>query len=278
MTFDGFEAAMPIEVPLFPMPFLPVEPIHGPTLEDALAEHHNANESDPGIIDLTLLRPLSPDEMLLLAGGSGSEISVWGQRPHGWDPTPPNDPYPDGPYWGGGGGGQGTGPDGIDLVGRECPVDQAAARSAMDILYNNSPTARAMIDLAAARGVDLHLIMANLTGQGQQNSFNPNSNTIFWDPFQYAEGTNTDGSTYTLAPIMLLAHEFIHAAYGDDPAYQTAASEPLVMSIANQIAMELNAATGSHYDTTRDSHVRTGLYTTGSVTSTTPSIARPGCN
>lgn len=223
------------------------------------------------------LRELTDDERLLIAGGNGSEFTVWGPDPW-WDPTLPNDPDPDGGWGGGGGSGQNSGPEGIDVEGRDCPVERAAAQLALASLYANSDTARTMIDLAAARGADLNLIMANNTGQGQQNGFDPATNTIYWDAFQYVEGVNINGSPYALSPIMLLAHELIHAAYGDDPAYQSVAGEALVMSLANQIAAEMNASTGSHFNTNRDSHVRTGLFTTASITSTVFSIARPGCN
>lgn len=58
---------------------------------------------------------------------------------------------------------------------------------------------------------------------------------------------------------------------------QGEASEPLVMQIANQVAAELNAATGSTYSANRDNHEHTNLYNSTSPTSTTYSIARPGC-
>jgi hypothetical protein len=74
---------------------------------------------------------------------------------------------------------------------------------------------------------------------------------------------------------MLLAHELVHAAHANDSAWQGETSEPSVMPIANQIASERNAAIGSNYDTSRDNHVRTGLYDTTSPTSTLYSIARP---
>jgi hypothetical protein len=77
---------------------------------------------------------------------------------------------------------------------------------------------------------------------------------------------------------MILAHELVHAGNIENPAYQTHASEPIVMPIANQIALEMNKALGSNYSTTRDNHggpvVR---YYTHSSTSQAISIVRPGC-
>lgn len=123
MNFDGFEAAMLIEVQQSPPFLLPMESDDGPTLQDALAKSVAATPPGPRLDDEpsglgntspTLfralspeLRPLSPDDMLLLAGGRGSEFTVTGPDP--WDPTLPNDPDPDGPYGNGGGGGGQTG-------------------------------------------------------------------------------------------------------------------------------------------------------------------------
>ena len=59
---------------------------------------------------------------------------------------------------------------------------------------------------------------------------------------------------------MILAHELVHAGNAGNPAYHLNPSEPLVMAIANQIAQEMNAATGSTYDTTRDSHEGPGAF------------------
>ena len=159
-----------------------------------------------------------------------------------------------------------------------CAVERSAAETALNLLYGNSPTARALIDAMVANGTGLNLITASLSGSGAQARFDTSTNQVLWDPFVYVQGSNVDGSTYTLAPIMVLAHEIVHAGHAGDPAYQGHGSESLVMQIANQIAAELNAATRSTYDTTRDSHERTGLYNTTSPTSITFSLVRPGCD
>lgn len=164
----------------------------------------------------------------------------------------------------------------IELIDA-CPVEQSAAADSLNSLYNNSPTARALIDAMRANGTSLNLITASLSGFAPQARFDSPTNQILWDPFVYIEGTNTNGSTYTMAPIMVLAHELVHAGHAGEAAYQGASSEGLVMQVANQIASELNAATGSSYDTTRDSHVRSGQFNTTSPTSIIFSIARPGC-
>lgn len=127
-----------------------------------------------------------------------------------------------------------------------------------------------------ASGTNLNLIAASLVDVGPQASFDAGNNQVLWDPFVYVEGANSDGYTYKLAPIMVLAHELVHAGNASNPAYQTPSSEALVMQIANQIAKEMNSATGSNYETKRDSH-EGKTYNTTSPTSTIFSISRPGC-
>ena len=61
MTFDGFDAAVLIEPTAFSLSLPAAEE---PTLEEALAE-----DGDAGDTGATTLRPLNPDELLLLAGG-----------------------------------------------------------------------------------------------------------------------------------------------------------------------------------------------------------------
>lgn len=173
-----------------------------------------------------------------------------------------------------------TGPDAIPVTGRNCPAEQTAVQTAMNLLYNNSPTARQMMDVALVHGVQLQVIQVNLSQVGGQgnNRFDPVTGIITWDPFLVAVGNNLNNSPYTLSPIMMLAHEFVHAAHRYNPAYQTETSEPLIMAIANQIAIEMNAATGSSYNTNRDNHIRTGQHYTHSPTSTMFSVIRPDCD
>lgn len=73
----------------------------------------------------------------------------------------------------------------IELTGRDCPVEHAAARDSLSDLYNNSPTARALIDAVSANGTDLNLIKVNLTGYEPKVQFFSESNRIDWDPFTY---------------------------------------------------------------------------------------------
>ena len=154
-------------------------------------------------------------------------------------------------------------------------IESAAAAFSLDFLYKHSSTAKALIDAIVANGTSLNLISANLAGFGAQDSFDKDNNQILWDPFMWITGTNSDGSTYNENPMMLLAHELIHAGHASDPLYQGSASETLVMSIANQIAAEINSSAGTHFDTSRDNHDGQRNYTT-SPTSTLFSIARPG--
>jgi hypothetical protein len=174
----------------------------------------------------------------------------------------------------GSGGTAATGPGAIELIDAS-DVERTAAEYALALLYKYSPTAHDLIDAIAANGTKLNLITANLTGQGQQDWFNPTTNQILWDPFEVVQGTNLNGTTYTESPMMLLAHELVHAAHANDPTWQGDTSEPRVMPIANQIASEMNHATNSNYDNSRDNYVRTGLYDTTSPSSILYSIARP---
>jgi hypothetical protein len=162
-------------------------------------------------------------------------------------------------------------------ISSTCPNMTMAADQSLDFLYANSATARALIDTMAANGVTLSLADFNNSGFGARAEFSGANNLVAWDPFQVATGVNSNGTVYVLAPIMILAHELVHAGHPNDPAYQGAASEPLVMSIANRIAAELNAATGRNYEDDRDNHERTGLYDTDSPFSSTYSIAPPNC-
>jgi hypothetical protein len=206
-------------------------------------------------------------------------ITVWGWIPRGG-------------FWGGGsswGGGYDTGndsyrygdeggdPQPIPIKGRDCAAEKVAAEEALDLLYALSATARALIDSAAGRGVALVLIRSNFIDLGPQATFDQINNEILWDPFFVIEGVNSDGSAYKLAPIMVLAHELVHAGYASDPMYQGRDSESRVMPIANQIAAELNAATGGRYETRRDNHESTSRYNSHSATSSEYSIVRPGC-
>lgn len=165
----------------------------------------------------------------------------------------------------------------ITVVGRECNAEHTAAQNALQTLYENSPTARGLIDAAATRGTSISLIQANIAGFGSQNRFDPPTNTIFWDPFLGFSGTNNDATTYTQTPIIILAHELIHAAYPDDPRYRHGGSEDLVLPLANQIAREMNAV-GYNFDTSRNTHSEgRRQFKVSSISSSVESIIRPGC-
>jgi hypothetical protein len=228
------------------------------------------------------MRVLSEYEIALVSGGnSDSEmddyppIDVYGYSP--FDPNQDYWPEPDNTDIGGGSGDSTNGADEIVVTGRDCPVDQEAASDALELLYNNSATARALIDAAGDNGVVINLVLTNPSGFGARPQYDPMTNMISWDAFQYQEGLNSDGSRWAISPIMILAHELVHAANSGNPAYQGAASEALVISIANQIAREINQATGSNFDTTRDTHSRNYQGHTNSITGTTFTIQRPGC-
>lgn len=147
MSFDGFDAAVLIET-ISVLPFLaPEEPTDSPTLQDALAANRDTPapnfslpdgsgaEPAPGDIGVTALRPLKPDEMLLLAGGNGSEISVWGPGPEPdpwdwWDDDDPTYDYDPG-YWGNGGG-SGDTPPANDPFEDRVTIDPSVPADQMD--------------------------------------------------------------------------------------------------------------------------------------------------
>lgn len=164
----------------------------------------------------------------------------------------------------------------MGVEGDTCPVANTAAKDSLQSLYDNSPTARALIKAAAAAGVSINLFTANLDGSGLQPGFE--GSVIDWDPFQGISGFNTNGTPYALTPIMILAHELVHAGNAGNPAFQGANAELVTIAVSNQIASEMNAATGQNYNTNRDSHQANRAFRTQSSTSATPIATRPGCN
>lgn len=165
-----------------------------------------------------------------------------------------------------------------DKIDADCEEHRQAAEDALDALYEGSDLARNLIDIIRANGVTISTGTFNDSGAGQQAGFDLSTNTIHWDPFQAVKGINSDGSTYTLSPFMILAHELIHAANADNPDFQTHASEPIVIPLANQIAAQFNAANGTNYDTSRDSHLRDMLFHAVSTFSEFFSITDHSCN
>src|SRR5689334_13059933 len=120
--FDALETAPLIETGQAPLLLPPADSAEGPTLQDALGAKQDAIPADlwhagtvpsdnpgPGDPGSSQLRPLRPDELLLIAGGNGSEISVWGPDPEPepdwewWNDDSPSNDYDPG-YWGNGGG------------------------------------------------------------------------------------------------------------------------------------------------------------------------------
>lgn len=169
----------------------------------------------------------------------------------------------------------------LDLEGRDCPIDRAAAREALAILAN-SATARELLAAAQSRDVGLELIVGGSRDGGERTRYYHTSDTITWDPFQSVAGQNFDGSSYELSPVMTLAHELVHAAHDHAPTTQAEliAFEIVAMQVANQIARELNAVLGTSFNTTRDNHASQHTYhvsRVAGVSATAYVIARPGC-
>lgn len=124
--FDALETAPLIETGQAPLLLPPADSAEGPTLQDALGAKQDAIPADlwhagtvpsdnpgPGDPGSSQLRPLRPDELLLIAGGNGSEISVWGPDPEPepdwewWNDDSPSNDYD--PVYCGNGGGDGGG-------------------------------------------------------------------------------------------------------------------------------------------------------------------------
>jgi Effector protein len=170
----------------------------------------------------------------------------------------------------------------LDLEGRDCPVDRAAAEEALAILAN-SATARELLATAQSRDVGLELIVAGSRDGEEQTRYYHTSDTITWDPFQSVWGLNQDGSMYELSPVMTLAHELAHAAFDHAPTTDSEriAVETVAMNIANQIAREINAALGTTFDTSRDNHSSRGSFVVSSVSGVSEThfrLTRPGCS
>jgi len=103
----------------------------GDALPPDLMHDHGSDAASyhSGDVGTSPLRALKPEEMLLIAGGAGSDISVTG--PGWWDPTLPNDPNPDGPYGGGGGHGGGDPPQTNDPYEDRVTIDPSVPADQM---------------------------------------------------------------------------------------------------------------------------------------------------
>lgn len=204
------------------------------------------------------------DELDLITGGNGDdtddvpatpeepEIVVTGTRITS-APVPgfsipieiflPPPPAPSGSGESGGSGGD------FDLSGG-CGASQSEFREALSDLEAGSAAARAIIEAAKQNGLDVMLIREDITDQ--RNGYTPdpavpNGGVLKWDPFSSWTGTNFDESIYTLSPVMILMHELIHWANNN-------LTEIEVISVANEIAKEMNMNLGTNFDTHRDRH------------------------
>lgn len=180
---------------------------------------------------------------------------------------------------GGGGGGGEPGPSnpfGIGITGRECTAERQAADTALTFLYNNSQTARMMIDTMANQGTNIFLVK-DISGDQEYIGYDPALNHIRWDPFVSLRGTNSDGSEFDLSPLMVLAHELVHASLRGQPLM---ASETHAMQIANQIAQEVNTSTGSSFNTNRNVYETSFQFYVNSIEKSgigNFELVRPGC-
>lgn len=156
-------------------------------------------------------------------------------------------------------------------------LNDIAASEALSELFNGSPTVQRYMELAHSFGVTISLFRSDYTDFGATDEFIANRSgsggVINWDPFSTGNGRNIVGSFYSESPIMLLAHELVHAG---DTALRGPASENAVIAIVNAIAAEMNMSTGSHYETTRTVHDGK-LSMTDNIHSQTASITRPDC-
>ncbi len=230
------------------------------------------------------MRVLDEDELRWVSGaGVTYDSNGWVVEPNPFpsEPIPTgHDPYNYDPFPVSTGGGTGS----TVTTATSFPIDdgcgkeKAATRAALNALYSGSAIAREYIDQAYHDGANIDTFEAHPSGfAGGDQYLLDGTKTIKFDPFAYLTGNNIDGTPYSINPTMLLAHELVHAANAANPAYQGAASEALVMSIANRIAAEMNASNGTHYDTHRDKHDGGRYMPTDSVTSNVYSISRPRC-
>ncbi|WP_448662453.1 hypothetical protein ACG3SL_17575 [Sphingomonas sp. CJ20] len=174
-------------------------------------------------------------------------------------------------------------PPKIKLAGFEnCPVDQKAAQDALSLLYSGSATMRGLMDSAAAKGVGIDMIKYNPSQVGGQSGDRfiwqgDGPHNIEWDPFLAIEGTNSNGSHYSLSPVEALAHEFVHAAHLGEADWQGDASEAKVMALVNAISAELNTNTSSNFNTNRDNHIGNPFWVSTITQSTFAATQRPDC-
>lgn len=181
---------------------------------------------------------------------------------------------------GGDGGGDSGGPSnpfGIGILDRDCAVEREAAESALNFLYTHSQTARMMIDTMANQGTRISLFV-EIPGGSEAISYDPGTNQINWDPFVAFQGTNSDGSGFDLSPLMVLAHELVHASLRGQPLMN---SETHAMQVANQIAQEVNASTGSSFNTNRNTYETSSQFYVNSIEKSGTNnfeLTRPGCD
>jgi hypothetical protein len=154
----------------------------------------------------------------------------------------------------------------------DCPKMKEATEKSLDFLYNNSPTARVLIDQMAAQGTRIDA--RDLPNSDFSDRASYSNGAIYWDPYQGLTGSNGQGGTFTHAPILVLAHEIVHAALRTDvsPAAEQKATE-----LTDQIARELNASTGSDFGSQRINYGPGTLFDVESSFSYRLSITPVGC-
>ncbi len=158
-------------------------------------------------------------------------------------------------------------------VETDCPNMADATEKTLDELYKNSPTARGLIDQMVANGTKIDASDLDNEKHGRKAGFA--NAVITWDPFQGLTGPNgSPQSSYTHAPIIVLAHEIAHAALRMNPGPE---SESKAIELANQIAAELNAASGSSYDTARKQYADGTFFDVESPFKTILTIVPVGC-
>lgn len=153
-------------------------------------------------------------------GGGGSDGGCSSNDPSHCDVT---DPFPSNPF-------------GIALIGRDCPTERLLAAEALNRIYSTN-TGRDLINRVAANGTSISLIVAQLSQS--DIAFDSATNRIEWDPYVALTGLNYNGSEYRIAPLLVLAHELVHAANKGKPEE---GDEQLAIDTANAIARELNTS------------------------------------
>lgn len=190
-------------------------------------------------------------------GGGGGGVGGGG----GYDTTPPESSYvtPPKPH------------EEFRMSGDvNCAVSVDGFDVAVADLTFGSSIARELL-LQAKRNTVNFVLMRTNVGARIFPRYDPNTNSLHWDPFSAATVQDGSGATAGIAPpLLVLAHELFHAA-------NPGAGEAAANSSQNQIAAQLNTTfqqIGWNLPTNRGSESGE-FFNVDGAEATTPTIRRP---